>query len=219
MTPTSRAVLCSGGLDSAILLALSLQTHSEVTPLFVRSHLHWELNEISALHRFLAAIAGPNLKPLVVLEMPVNDLYGSHWSLTGAAVPSATSPDDAVYLPGRNVLLISKSLIWCHLNGVAALALGVLKGNPFPDASPGFFRSFADAVNRSVGGSVSIETPFADLTKVEILRRGQKFPLELTWSCIAPKGGVHCGRCNKCAERRRAFAAAGMSDPTDYHNV
>jgi 7-cyano-7-deazaguanine synthase len=219
MTPTSLAVLCSGGLDSAILLALSVQSHSDVTPLFVRSQLHWERHELASLHRFVAAIAAPNLKPLVVLDMPVTDLYRSHWSLTGAAVPGATSPDDAVYLPGRNVLLISKSLIWCHLNGVAALALGVLKGNPFPDASPDFFRSFADAVNRSVGGAVRIETPFADLTKVEVLRRGREFPLELTWSCIAPKDSAHCGRCNKCAERQRAFAAAGMSDPTNYDNV
>ena len=31
---------------------------------------------------------------------------------------------------------------------------------------------------------------------------GRGLPLELTFSCIAPVAGQHCGRCNKCAERR-----------------
>lgn len=218
MAQSSTAVLCSGGLDSAVLLALSAQEHSAVTPLFVRSGLNWERDEIHALGRFLTAIAGPNLNPLVVLDVPVGDLYQSHWSLNGAGVPDAASPDEAVYLPGRNVLLLSKSLIWCHLNGVASLALGVLQGNPFPDATPEFFRSFAAIVNRSLGGTVSIETPFAGLSKIEVLHRGRRLPLELTLSCIAPIQGGHCGQCNKCAERRRAFVQSGIQDPTEYVN-
>ena len=166
--------------------------------------------------RFLAAIAGPNLRPLVTLDLPVSDLYGSHWSLTGRGVPDADSPDQAVYLPGRNVMLLSKALVWCHLRGVPALALAVLKGNPFPDATPEFFRAIADAVNRAVGGSVQIETPYAGLPKVEVLRRGREYPLQHTFSCIAPVNEKHCGQCNKCAERRRAFAAAGIGEPTRY---
>ncbi|HEY5599987.1 MAG TPA: 7-cyano-7-deazaguanine synthase, partial [Candidatus Manganitrophaceae bacterium] len=48
------------------------------------------------------------------------------------------------------------------------------------------------------------------------LERGRGLPLELTFSCIAPKGRLHCGRCNKCAERIRAFRSSGFSDPTRY---
>jgi 7-cyano-7-deazaguanine synthase len=54
------------------------------------------------------------------------------------------------------------------------------------------------------------------LTKTDIIRRGRHLPLGLTFSCIAPVSRRHCGRCNKCAERRRAFVAAGIADPTDY---
>jgi 7-cyano-7-deazaguanine synthase len=38
----------------------------------------------------------------------------------------------------------------------------------------------------------------------------------LTFSCLAPQGRRHCGRCNKCAERKRAFRQAGIPDPTKY---
>jgi 7-cyano-7-deazaguanine synthase len=49
-----------------------------------------------------------------------------------------------------------------------------------------------------------------------VVRRGAHLPLELTWSCLRPAGGKHCGRCNKCRERQTAFAAAGVADRTGY---
>ncbi|HEX4589575.1 MAG TPA: 7-cyano-7-deazaguanine synthase, partial [Gemmataceae bacterium] len=126
------AVLVSGGLDSCVLLGASLTSHTAVYPLYVRTGLAWESVEREFLQRFLSELGAPALKPLVTLDLPVNDLYGSHWSLTGRDVPGAETPDEAVYLPGRNVLLLSKALIWCHLNHVPTLALATLSGNPFP---------------------------------------------------------------------------------------
>jgi 7-cyano-7-deazaguanine synthase len=67
-----------------------------------------------------------------------------------------------------------------------------------------------------VNGSVRVRWPFAGLAKAEVLRLGRDLPLRHTFSCIRPAGGRHCGRCNKCAERRRGFVAAGLSDPTEY---
>ncbi len=216
MNSSTLAVLVSGGLDSAILLAAAVRDGVPVVPIAVRSGLIWERVEREHLNRFLAAIAAPNLRPLVTLEVPVADLYGAHWSLTGTWVPDAASRDDAVYLPGRNVLLLAKALIWCRLNGVDRLALGVLAGNPFPDATPEFFRAFASAVNRAIDGAVRIETPLANSSKADVLRRGRDAPLQHTFSCIDPVENRHCGRCNKCAERRRAFRDAGIPDPTAY---
>jgi 7-cyano-7-deazaguanine synthase len=210
------AVLVSGGADSAILLADSLPDHDRVFPLYVRCGLFWEEVELAHLRRFLEALPVPSLQPLHVLEMPVRDLYDVHWSLSGESVPGGDTPDDAVFLAGRNVLLLSKALLWCHLHGVAAVALAPLEANPFPDATPEFFAAFATAVNRAVSGSVRVLQPYRGLQKVEVLRRGRHFPLELTFSCIRPIGGRHCGSCNKCAERRRAFAEAGLMDPTQY---
>jgi 7-cyano-7-deazaguanine synthase len=209
------AVLVSGGADSAVLLAESLAAHDSVFPLYVRCGLFWEDVELAYLQRFLDAVRRPSLRPLHVLEMPVRDLYGAHWSVTGTAVPGGDTPDDAVFLPGRNVLLLSKALLWCHLHRVPAVALAPLACNPFPDATPEFFAAFGEVVNRALGGSVQVVLPYRDLHKTDVLRRGRHLPLELTLSCIRPVAGRHCGRCNKCAERRAAFAAAGLTDRTE----
>lgn len=213
---TPLAVLVSGGLDSAVLLAEAARHYPAVHPLYVRTGLLWEPVERAHLDRFLAAVRAPQLRPLHVLDLPVTDVYGSHWSLTGKGVPGADTPDDAVFLPGRNVLLLSKALIWCHLHAVPELATAPLGANPFPDATPEFFDDFAAVVSRSVGGSVRVIRPYAALHKADVLRRGRGLPLGETFSCIRPVGGLHCGRCNKCAERKQGFREAGMEDPTRY---
>lgn len=213
------AVLISGGIDSAILLAELLQTHAAVHPLYIRCGMRWEQVEQSFLHRFLEALQCSALKPLQTLEMPVADLYGRHWSFEGAEVPDYDSADEAVYLPGRNVLLLAKALLWCHLHGVSQVAMAPLAANPFPDATPAFFSEFSAAVNRAVEGSVRVSIPYAQMHKSEVMRRGLNLPLALTFSCINPSSEMHCGRCNKCAERRRAFMEAGLTDPTGYAHL
>ena len=50
-----------------------------------------------------------------------------------------------------------------------------------------------------LGRLVRIETPYRQMSKVAVIKRGQDLPLELSFSCIAPVGKKHCGRCNKCA--------------------
>jgi 7-cyano-7-deazaguanine synthase len=212
------AVLISGGLDSAILLGEALRSPARVAPLYVRSGLYWETVELEHLRRFLEALHAPALAALQILDVPVADLYGNHWSISGCDVPGAETPDEAVFLPGRNVLLLAKALLWCHLYGARTLGIGVLGSNPFADATPVFFQGFVEAVNRAVGGQVELWRPYAGLHKSEVMHRGRELPLELTFSCIRPLAGKHCGRCNKCAERRKAFVDAGLLDLTPYVN-
>src|SRR5690242_15842814 len=99
-------VLASGGLDSCILIGDLLRQGRHVQPFYVRTGVVWQSAELAALERFVSATAGDRLAPLVVLDLPLADLYVNHWSLTGADVPGAESPDEAVFLPGRNALLI-----------------------------------------------------------------------------------------------------------------
>jgi len=212
----SVAILLSGGMDSAILLSESLTQGAIVHPLYVRCGLRWEEDELAGVQRLLAAMVVPNLRPLVLLDAPVADLYGRHWSIDGSGVPDEASADEAVYLPGRNVLLLTKAILWCHLHGVPSVALAVLRGNPFPDSTPDFLRGLQAAVNRAVGGQVQVECPYGSLSKTEVLARANGVPLELTHSCLRTIGGLHCGRCNKCAERQKAFSFAGRFDPTVY---
>ena len=210
------AVLVSGGIDSAILLAESCRLHPAVHPLYVRCGLVWEDAEQAHLARFLAAVACPALRPLVRLEMPVRDLYGDHWSTTGRGVPDANSPDEAVFLPGRNLLFLTKAMLWCHLHDVHAVALALLEANPFPDATPAFFADFQAVANRALGGAVRVVCPYARLHKADALRRGLGLPLAETFSCIRPIDGRHCGVCNKCAERQKGFRDIATPDPTPY---
>jgi 7-cyano-7-deazaguanine synthase len=65
---------------------------------------------------------------------------------------------------------------------------------------------------------ISIETPFASMHKADVIRLGLSLgvPMEETLSCMQPAGGVHCGRCSKCRERRDAFIEVGFEDPTRY---
>src|SRR5262249_46081886 len=150
------AVLTSGGLDSAVLLAEATRAYSAVYPLYVRVGSTWEEAELAHLRRFMARITSPVLKPLVVLHLPVDDLYSEHWSLTGRDVPDEDTPDEAVYMPGRNVILLSKTLIWCHLHGVPEIALAPLDANPFADTTPEFFAALGESVNMAMGGAVRI---------------------------------------------------------------
>ena len=211
-------VLLSGGLDSSILLGRLLDEGRRVQPFFVRCHLPWEPAELAAVQRFLTAISCERLHSLVTLDLPVGDLYSQHWSVTGKDIPGGNSPDEAVFLPGRNALLIIKAAIWCQLHGIEELALATLESNPFADATVEFFRNFEAALNQGVSRPVRILRPFAHLSKTEVMKLGGRYPLQHTFSCISPRDELHCGCCNKCAERREAFRAAQLPDPTPYHS-
>lgn len=214
------AVLVSGGVDSAVLAVDLLKEHPRVHPIYVRFGLRWEAAELDRLLAYLAAARSDDgLAPLTVLDEPIAQVYGDHWSNAGRpGVPDAATPDEAVYLPGRNVLLAAKAAVWCRLRGIETLAFGTLRANPFPDSTPEFFRDFESVLNRALGGSLRIVRPYAGMSKAEVLRRGAGLPLHLTLSCLDPVGPDfrHCGACNKCEERRRAFAEAGIVDETGY---
>ena len=209
-------LLLSGGLDSSILLGTLLGDGSRVQPFYVRSQLIWEPAELRAVGRLLEALASPLVEALVLLELPLADLYGDHWSVTGREPPDASTNDEAVYLPGRNALLAIKAALWCQLHGLERLALGVLESNPFGDATPAFFEAFQSAMNCTSGARLRLVRPFAGLDKRQVMQLGRDLPLELTFSCIAPSAGLHCGRCNKCAERNAAFRLIEAEDPTEY---
>lgn len=213
--PPKTAVLMSGGLDSAVLAGELCRKGVRVFPLYVRFGLRWETVELDCVRRFVAALDHPLMDRVTVLEAPMTDTYSGHWSLAGT-VPDANSPDEAVYLPGRNVLLVSKAAIWCSLNGVRSIHSGVLKGNPFPDASAPFFETLAQAISMGLQWPIEVIRPFATMNKTDVIRAGRDLPLANTVSCLNPALGKHCGRCNKCGERRSAFRAAGIDDPAEY---
>ena len=214
------AVLLSAGLDSAVLAASEART-SRVQPIYVSTGLAWEAEERAALERLLASPAFAGMDAPVTLTFTVRDLYApTHWALRGEP-PAFDTPDEDVYLTGRNVILLSKAGIYCAQQRIGRLALGPLAGNPFPDATPEFFAAMARALSLGLAHDLVVDTPFARMHKDAVIRLGVELgvPLELTLSCMNPKDGAHCGQCSKCRERRDAFHEAGVPDRTRYATV
>ena len=217
MSAPSTAVLLSAGLDSAVLAAGEART-SRVHPIYVSTGLAWETEELAMLERLLATRPFASAAPLARLTFTVRDLYPpSHWALRGEP-PAFDTPDEDVYLTGRNIILLSKASIYCAQHRIGRIALGPLAGNPFPDATPEFFASMARAMSLGLAHDIRIETPFGDKEKSEVIALGAALgvPFELTLSCMNPRDGLHCGLCSKCRERRDAFNEAGVADPTRY---
>ena len=212
-------VLVSGGLDSCVLAAEAARRHPAAHPVFIRQGLRWEEAETHWLRLFLDALGRKGLRDLTILDLPAGDLYGEHWSTTGEALLGSETEDAAVYLPGRNVLLLAKTAVFCALRDIHQIALGILGRNPFPDATPEFFQQMESALSIALDSPLRITRPFAGLTKQAITEMGRGLPLELSFSCIHPRGMDHCGVCNKCAERKKGFLEAGIEDRTVYVNV
>lgn len=209
-------VLVSGGIESSVLVADALGRYEEVTPLYVRNYLRWEDTEIFCLKNFLRNLRYTNLKNLKILDLTLRDLYEHHWSITGIKIPNGKSADESVYLPGRNIIFLSKAAVFMALNRIRYIEIGVLKGNPFPDSSKNFFKQMSEVLSIGLRSEITILAPFQKYKKEDVISLGKKLPLEMTFSCLNPKGYEHCGDCNKCTERKKAFFAAGVFDKTRY---
>ncbi len=211
-------VLVSSGLDSAVLLVHEALAGA-VRPVYVRAGLAWEPAELRMLSRLLAVPAiAARTRPLVVVDLPLDDVYpADHWALTGHP-PAYRSPDAEVFLPGRNVGLLAKAALVAAHERAPRIVMGTLAGNPFPDATPRFFAAMSDALSIGLACTVAVATPLATLRKPQVVELGARLgvPFALTLSCMNPVGDAHCGACSKCRERREAFIEAGVLDPSTY---
>jgi 7-cyano-7-deazaguanine synthase len=224
---TQCAVLLSGGLDSAVLLA-DEAARSEVQPIYVAAGLAWEAAERAIVERLLgSAVICGHVAPLVTLAVDMRDVYApEHWAIVGHP-PAYDTPDEHVYLPGRNIVLLGKAGVFCATAHIERLVLGTLAHNPFPDATPEFRSAMARALSLGLAHALRIDAPYASLGKGDVIRRGAALgvPFELTLSCMNPTVRdlsplpLHCGICSKCRERHNAFGDAGLRDPTEYANT
>ena len=225
------AVLLSGGLDSAVLLA-DEASRGSVQPIYVSVGLAWERAERETLERLLASPVYARSGRLVSLNVDMRDVYAAtHWAVTGKP-PAYHTPDEDVYLPGRNITLLGKAAVYCAGAKLDRIVLGTLAHNPFPDATPEFREALGRALSLGLAYDLRIEAPYAGVSKAEVIRRGRALgvPFEFTLSCMNPVQDVreargtapsellyiHCGTCSKCRERHDAFRDLGMVDPTTY---
>jgi 7-cyano-7-deazaguanine synthase len=215
------AVLFSAGLDSAVLLAQAAHESPDavIHPIYVSTGLAWEREERAMAERYLTALASTAaIQPLASLTVDMRDVYpSSHWAIRGEP-PGYDTPDEDVYLDGRNIVLLSKASVFMARQRIPRIMIGPLAGNPFPDATAVFFETMGRALSIGLDAPITIDAPFVSMKKADVIRLGRALgvPFELTLSCMQPKDGHHCGRCSKCRERLEAFREVGAEDPAKY---
>lgn len=89
-------------------------------------------------------------------------------------------------------------------------------------AHPNFLSLFQEILD-AAGIGVKIQTPYAEMTKGEMLKRCADQATLRALAGISTSCGrfqrynyKHCGRCVPCQVRRAAFLAWGQPDPTEY---
>ena len=223
-------MLFSGGLDSAVLLAdvaaaARAGQRGPVIALYVSVGFAWERAEREIAAALLATQPFAGLRDFVALRFDMRDVFPpTHWAVRGTP-PAYDTPDEDVFIDGRNVILLSKAAVYMAAAvrprpAAVTLLIGPLAGNPFPDATTEFFAATARSLSLGLDVPIAVEAPFATRHKSDVIRRGMALgvPLELTLSCMNPQDGAHCGACSKCRERIDAFREAGVKDPTRYRS-
>ena len=203
------------------MLLANILRHADgqrIVPIYVRTFgLAWNARTCRYLEHVLSEAAFRGVQPLETLHFDMRDVYPpSHWAIKGEA-PGFDTPDEDVYLEGRNVVLLTKAAVFMARAGLLRVSIGPLAGNPFPMSPRSSLRRCR---TRCLGLATAIEiaAPLLSHSKADVIALGQSLgvPLELTLSCMQPSSGLHCGRCSKCRERKDAFREAGVEDRTIY---
>ncbi|HVS53063.1 MAG TPA: 7-cyano-7-deazaguanine synthase QueC [Opitutaceae bacterium] len=212
-------VLCSGGMDSVTALYWARREHDVAAALsfdYGSKHNHREIPFATEHARKLGLRA-----ETIALDF-VNRLFASDLLRSGGEVPEghyAAENMRQTVVPFRNAILLSIACGFAESIGAAGLVIAAHAGDHtiYPDCREDFMRAMADAMRLGTYAGVQLLRPFIALDKAQIAARGAELGVDFarTWSCY--KGGaIHCGKCGTCVERREAFIAAGLLDPTRY---
>jgi 7-cyano-7-deazaguanine synthase len=210
------AVLLGGGVESTALVRRFLAEGRHVIPIHVHCGLIWDDCESRYVRRFCEACAAASLAPLIEIRLPLHDFLQPHWAVTGRDVPRAGDSSADLEIPLRNLTLLSFALHRLKPAGDVALALGTTADNCYRDGSRAYFDKCEELLSLETGRQVKVLTPLIELRKPEVIRGCDAATLALSFSCVKPCDGLHCGTCIKCGRRQAAFKAAGVSDPTVY---
>lgn len=220
-------VLLSGGIDSATTAAVARSKGYEVFALTI-DYGQRHRCEIKAARRVAHSLS---VKEHKVITLDLRTIGGS--ALTGdIKVPKSRSIEEigsdipVTYVPGRNTVFLSLALSWAEALGASMVLFGAtaLDYSGYPDCRPEYLEAFqklADLGTRAgvEGKPICIEAPFINTPKSAIIKRGIELGVDysLTHSCYDPtEDGKACGHCDSCLFRKRAFAEAGVPDPTAY---
>ena len=159
----------------------------------------------------------------VVIPLEFMGKYFKSSLLEGSeAIPEGHYEDEnmkSTVVPFRNGIMLSIAVGIAESNGLQYVMMANHGGDHtiYPDCRPEFVKAFDEAAEAGTYVKVRLRSPYTNMTKGEIAKRGKKLGIDYseTWSCY--KGQErHCGKCGTCVERKEAFAEAGIEDKTEY---
>lgn len=224
-TPRKAVVLLSGGMDSAVVVAIARARGFDVHALSVR-YGQRHTSELEAATRVATQLGVASHK---CVDVDLRSIGGS--ALTDAAIDVPTDGDtgDAIpvtYVPARNTIMLSLALGWAEVLGANDIFCGVnaVDYSGYPDCRPEFIDAFERLANLATkagveGAGLRVHAPLQFMSKADIAREGMRLGVDfgLTVSCYqADAEGRACGTCDACRLRAQGFVAAGVTDPTHY---
>jgi len=214
--------LVSGGMDSCVTAAIPRVENAGLAFLHVSYGQRTEDRERRAFadlakHFGVEKRLNPSIEYLK--SMGGSSLTDERIDVAEANLAARSIPSS--YVPFRNSHLLAIATSWAEVIGASRIYIGAVAedSSGYPDCRPEFYEAFQQVIDVGTKPDTNIEivTPVINLRKSEIIKRGLELnaPLDLTWSCYQAQD-LACGRCDSCALRLRAFAAAGVVDPIKY---
>lgn len=211
----------SGGMDSTAAIAHARAEGHEVV-----HAIHFQYGS-KHNGRELARATMVALHFGVPLSVVGLDFVAKHFKSdlleTGGEVPEGHYADENMkrtVVPFRNGIMLAIATGFAESLEADAVMLGNHAGDHaiYPDCRSTFTNAMSNAMLWGTYKGVKLYTPFLEMSKADIAKRGVELnvPFEITWSCY--KGGaVHCGKCGTCVERIEAFR--GLPDLTTYEDT
>jgi len=215
-------VLVSGGMDSAVTLAIARAEGFECFALSVNYGQRHE-SELQAADRVCAMLGAAAHKEV---RVDLRSFGGSALTADIAVPESPTSGVPVTYVPARNTIMLSVALSWAEVLGAYDVFCGVnaVDYSGYPDCRPEYIKAFEIMANLATqagveGKTLRIRTPIIALSKADIVREGLRLGVDFsqTVSCYqADATGLACGKCDACRLRAEGFLSAGVPDSTRY---
>jgi 7-cyano-7-deazaguanine synthase len=209
--------LLSGGPDSAAAAAVARRESYDV---YCLSFDYGQIasKEIESAKKVAKAIG---VKKHKIIDISfLKDLYGPGvTALTDRKMSMPEKFEPSVIVPFRNGILLAIAAGYAASIGAEAIFYGPQQGDAgfYPDCRQEFVDAMSQAIKRGTDLKIEVKNPLGKKPKSEVLKLAIRLgvPLELTWSCYL-NGKFHCGQCESCKNRIRAFKDAGIKDPTRY---
>ena len=218
----SAVVLVSGGMDSAVTLAIARERGFAIHALSV-AYGQRHGSELVAAAR-IATTLGALVHKTVSVDL--RSIGGSALTADIEVPEQGGEGIPLTYVPARNTIMLSIALGWAEVLGANDIFCGVnaVDYSGYPDCRPAFIESFERLANLATrsgveGAGIRVHAPLMTMSKADIAREGLRLGIDFsaTVSCYsADAEGRACGHCDACRLRAEGFAAAGIPDPTRY---